>query len=131
MWSQEPLGGRTIYYKIEMLDVDSAAAKADDAFVQTDETGKAIAAFRRVEVDGLYLTEAKDVNDENTTYFFDGEGKLYVGDQVAYEYKVTSYNTDDTAYLEVTKDGVTYFAVLNYVDPMNITLKISPLEDAE
>lgn len=129
LWSQEALGGRTIYYKIEMLDVNSEAAKADDAYVQTDADGNVVAAFRRVEVDGLYLTEATDANDADTVYFFDGEGKLYVGNEVAYEYKITSYNTDDTAYLEVTKDGVTYFAVLDYSDASDITLKIEPLEE--
>ena len=118
-----------IYYKIEMLDVNSVAANEDDAYVKTDKDGNVIAAFRRVEVDSLYLTKATDVNDNETVYFFDGEGKLYVGDDVAYEYKVTSYNTDNTAYLELTKDGVTYFAVLNYADVNHITLKITLSEE--
>ena len=129
MWSQESLGGKTLYYKLKKVDVNSEDVKADDVYVQKDENGNVIAAFRRIEVDALYMTEAKDVENSENVYFFDGEGKLYLGDEVAYEYEITSYNTDDTAYLKLTANGEEYFAVLNYKDSSNITLKISPWDE--
>ncbi len=129
MWSQENLGGTIVYYKLQMLDIHSNEAKADDVFVQKDENGTIVKAMRRVQVDSLYMAEATDVNDPDTVYFFDGEGRLLVDGNVAYEYKIDSFNTDSTAYLTLTKDGKKYFAVLNYKDSSNMTLKIEEMKD--
>lgn len=132
MWSQTVLGGRTLYYKIEMLNVETDDVTANDVYVKKNAEGKVIAALRRIEVDGLYLTEANDAVNADTVYFFDGLGTLYVGNEAAYTYKITSYNSDDTAYLEITDKttGVTYFASLDYGDPDNVTLKLGdPIEE--
>ncbi len=126
LWSQDALAGSIMYYKLEWLDASSDEAKANDVFVQKDEDGNIVKAFRRVKVDSLYMTEAKDSNNPSIVYFFDGLGKLYVGDEIAYEYKLVSFdNTSSTAKLTLTKDGKTYDAVLNYKDSQNITLTIT------
>ncbi len=130
LWSQEALGGSIVYYKLEWLDASSDEAKADDVFVQKDENGNIVKAFRRVEVDSLYMTEAKDTKDKNVVYFFDGLGKLYVGENVAYEYELVSFdNVESTAKLTLTKDGKKYDAVLNYKDNKNITLTIEEAKE--
>ena len=131
MWSQEVLGETTVYYKIEKVDILSEDVNASDVYVQRDENGNVIGAIRRIEVDSLYMVEAKDANDASIVYFFDGEGTLYAGEEAAYTYTITSFNTDDTAYLELSKDGNTYFAVLNYKDTSNITLTITLEESSE
>lgn len=126
MWSQGLLGNKTYYYKLEMLDLANADLSSSNVFVQYDKDGNAVKAILRTKVDGLYLTEAKGEND--TVYFFDGLGNLYVGDEIVYTYEITSYNSDNTTYLEVTdKNGVTYAAVLDYSDSSNITLTIGDI----
>lgn len=112
IWSQEPLGDRTLYYKIVMTD----DATARNAYVNT-ETGK---AFVLVEIDSLYLTQAKDA--DGVTYVFDGLnvgnalGTLTASNGKTYGYKVTAFNTDSTANLLLTdkETGVTYQAILDY-----------------
>ena len=101
----------------------SADLTNKNVFVQYDAQGNAVSAFLRTEVDGLYLTEAKDEN--GTTYFFDGLGNIYVGEEIVYTYKITAYNTDNTANLKVTDtDGKTYSAILNYKNSNNVKLTI-------
>jgi hypothetical protein len=130
MWSQSPLGGRTYYYKIEQLDLTKDDYTASDVYVQKDKDGNVIGAIRRIEVDGLYLTEAThtDENGVKTVYFFDGLGSLYVGDEVKYTYVVKAYNTNNTADLELTDtNGITYKAILHYGSSQNITLEIGDI----
>lgn len=127
MWSQEQLAERTWYFKIVPLTVDeyNALENKDDAFVQRDKDGNVVKAILRVEVDGLYLTEAKDTTS-NTVYFFDGEGKMWANGVVKYEYVIKSYNLDSTATLEVVDvtTNKTYKATLNYQDNKNITFTL-------
>ncbi len=127
MWSQDLLAERTWYFKIVPLTVDeyNALENKDDAFVQRDKDGNVIRAILRVEVDGLYLTEAKDTAT-NVVYFFDGEGKMLVDDVVKYEYVIKSYNADSTATLEVVDvaTGKKYRATLNYQDNRNVTFTL-------
>ncbi len=135
MWSQAALGGSIIYYQLEKVTA-TADLNASDVFVQRDESGNIISkfGFRRVVVDSLYMVEATDLDDGKTVYFFDGRnvgdtpGSLYVGGQVAYNYVIGSFNTDNTVYLTLTKDGAEYFAVLDYSTPENFTLKIEASE---
>ena len=130
MWSQSPLGGRTYYYKIEQLDLETDDYTAADVYLKKDKDGNVIGALRRIEVDGLYLTEAThtDKNGKHTVYFFDGLGKLYANDKVVYTYVIKAYNTDNTVTLEITdKNGVTYAATLDYGNAQNITLEIGDI----
>ena len=123
LWSQITLGGKTQYYKIVMLDVASLT-EADktnaNVFMQKDEGGNVLAAFKRVVADGLLFVSAVDA--EKNTYFFDGGnvgselGTLSVNGVEKYRYKIKSYNDDSTATLEITslEDGKTYSATLDY-----------------
>ena len=123
LWSQTALGGKTLYYKIIMLDVAQLTDKdktAVNVFMKKDEHGNILAAFKRVEADGLLFVTAKDA--DGNTYFFDGEnvggklGHLSVNGEVQYTYKVKAYNEDETATLELTSiaDGTVYSATLDY-----------------
>ncbi len=130
MWSDDVLGGRTYYYKIEFLDITKDDYTASDVYVQKDELGNVIGAIRRVEVDGLYLTEAThtDENGNKTVYFFDGLGNLYAGNEIVFTYVLKAYNENNTVDMELTdKNGVTYKAVLNYANAQNITLSIGDI----
>ena len=138
LWSQVVLGGKTQYYKIEMLDVASltAADKTNaDVFMKKDEHGNILAAFRRIEADGLLFVTAKDA--EENTYFFDGGnvngelGILSVNGVESYRYKILSYNDDSTASLELTSiaDGTTYSATLDYSKQGEYTIKIGEIID--
>lgn len=121
MWSQDLLGGRTIYYKI-VLDEKSNYTDAElleqGAYVLNDRI------FFLIEVDGLYLTDAEDV--DGNEYFFDGEGNLYVNGAVKYTYKVVSYNSDNTASVHVTDltTNKTYEAEVDYNDSERITFTL-------
>ncbi len=120
MWSTEPLAGSTVYFSLEVVPQDQTAeaAKEKDVFVQRNQSGEIVKVLRRVSVDGLYLTEAKD--EDGATYVFDGKGNLIVDDVITYTYKIKSFNMDNTATLEVTdNNGVTYSATLNYQDQDN------------
>lgn len=123
LWSQTALGGKTQYYKIIMLDVAQLTDKdktAVNVFMKKDGHGNILAAFKRVEADGLLFVTAKDA--DGNTYFFDGEnvggnpGHLSVNGEVQYTYKVKAYNEDETATLELTSiaDGTVYSATLDY-----------------
>lgn len=123
MWSQTTLGGRTQYFKLEMLDLNTATdaeLNADDVYVKRDALGNIVGAFRRVEADGLIFTVARDA--QNNEYFFDGgnvdntSGKLYVNDVYKYDYVIKSYNDNSTATIEVTdiETKITYTATLDY-----------------
>ena len=123
LWSQALLGGKTQYYKIVMLDVATltdADKTATNVFLKKDENGNVLAAFKRIEADGLLFVSAKDA--DGNTYFFDGEnvngnpGHLSVNGEAKYTYKVKAYNADETATLELTSltDGKVYSATLDY-----------------
>ena len=135
MWSQDLLGGKTWYYKIDVVDLatNPTAAYDPNAYVCGNK------AIYRTEVDGLYLTEAKS-EDGTKTYFFNGEGKLLtlnqdgsVGSEIVYTYEIKSYNTNNTATVHLTDPatGKTYEATLNYQDSTNIFLVIGDLVEAE
>ncbi len=121
MWSQDPLQGRTKYYRLDMTDdITNSSAYVKD--------GK---AFIRTEVDGLCLTRAKDTKT-GETYVFDGgcinstNGGIWSGETKKYEYTFITYNTDNTATLTVIdcETGKTYEAMLNYKDQQNITFTL-------
>lgn len=130
LWSQAPLGGKTLYYKIELLDIATDDLTADNVFVKRDAEGNIIAAFKRIEADGLLFVEAKD--EANNVFFFDGgnaggaSGKLYVNGEYKYDYVVKAYNTDQTADLEITdvETGVKYSATLDYSTSGNYSIEI-------
>ena len=133
MWSQVLLGGKTQYFRIDMLDMTTATEEelnAADVYVKKNENGEIVGAFRRIAADGLLFTEATD--EAGTTYLFDGGnmngnvGKLYVNGEVAYTYVVKAYNMDNTANLEITdvKTGKTYRAILDYSKAGAIRLTI-------
>lgn len=125
MWSQTLLGGKTLYYKIDF----TTNLSNRNAYRQGDK------AILRIEVDALYLTEAKD--DNGVTYIFDGmnidgeEGTLSADNGKEYSYKITSFNSNNTATLVLTDNdtGVVYDAVLDYRDGSNITLSMTPTND--
>lgn len=127
MWSQALLAERTWYFKIVPLTLDeyNALENKDDVFVQRDKDGNVVRALLRIEVDGLYLTEAKDTATHEV-YFFDGEGNMLVGDEVKYTYVIKSYNADSTATLEVVNVATSkkYKATLNYQNNANITFTL-------
>ena len=123
LWSQTVLGGKTQYYEIVMLDVETLTDEEKTSmniFMKKDENGNILAAFKRVEADGLIFLTATD--DDGNNYFFDGKnangnlGNLYVNDEAMYSYKIKSYNDDSTATLELTRleDGVMFSATLDY-----------------
>lgn len=121
MWSQEMLNEKTYYYKVVMTeDKDNR-----NAYVMGDR------AFLWIEVDALYLTEAKDADD--VTYVFDGGntddahwGTVTASNGKTYSYDVSSYNTDSTANLTLkdNETGATYDAIINYRSSDNITINI-------
>jgi hypothetical protein len=123
-WSQDLLGGKTLYYKIVEIDLETNPELINDpnAYVNADRTR----AIYRIEVDGLYLTEATDSKDTKVVYFFDGEGNLYVNGAVKYTYKVVSYNSDNTASVHVTDltTNKTYEAEVDYNDNERITFTL-------
>ena len=138
LWSQTMLGGKTLYYKLVMLDVATltdADKTAMNVFMQKDEHGNILAAFRRIEADGLLFVNAKDA--DGNTYFFDGEnvngnvGHLSVNGEVKYTYKVKAYNDNSTATLELTsiEDGTKYSATLDYSTSGAYTIEISEIID--
>ena len=129
-WSQDLLGGRTLYYKIVEIDLEANPAAITDPNAYVNEDGTR--AFYRIEVDGLYLTEAKDSKDSSIVYFFDGEGNLLVDGEIVYTYVIRSYNGNSTATLEVTdvETNVTYSATLDYSSANNEILIIGePIEE--
>ena len=118
MWSQDLLNGSTLYYKIEFTDNvdDKSAYKNGDK------------AILRTEVDAMYLTEAKD--KDGVTYIFDGGnvgdamGTLTADNGKTYSYKITAFNTNNTANITLIDNETKkeYSALLDYKDSQNITL---------
>lgn len=121
MWSQTLLQGKTLYFKIEF----TSNLSDRNAYVQGDK------AILQTEVDALYLTEAKD--EHGVTYVFNGmnidgnEGTLVADNGKEYSYKITSFNSNNTATLILTdKDtGMVYDAVLDYRDNTNVLLSMT------
>lgn len=119
MWSQDLLAGRTVYYKVKMINKSEyTAEQLAGAYVLEDK------AFFLIEIDGLFLTEATDKDDN--VYFFDGEGNLEVNGEVKYTYTVLSYNTGNTVSLHITEiaTGKTYEAAIDYSDSSNVLFTI-------
>ena len=136
LWSQALLGGKTQYYKIVMLDaaqLSEADKTAVNVFLKKDAEGNILAAFKRIEADGLLFVTAQDA--DGNVYFFDGEnvngnlGHLSVNGEVKYTYKVKAYNDDETATLELVslEDGKTYSATLDYSTNGTYTLEIGEI----
>ncbi len=121
LWSQETMNNRTWYYRLDLVEY-SAALEGKEYFTNPNSS----LVLVRTEVDGLYLAEAVDADDQTKTYFFDGLGGLYVGNETtpSYTYVIKAYNDDLTATLELTKDGKTYAATLNYANSSKVILDI-------
>ena len=85
-------------------------------------------SFIRIQVDGLYSLVAKDAN--GVQYTFDGEGNVTASDGTKYTYKITSYTTGRYELVLTTEDGATYAAILDTSLSSNITIEITPLENA-
>ncbi len=119
-WSRDVMAERTWYFRLDV--VGNEHANDSDAFVLYDEAGNVKKVMKRAAVDGLYLTEA--YGKDGQKYLFDGNGnmKLFDGDTltdtVKYTYTIKSYNSDQTATLEVVdrETGIKYSATLNYSD---------------
>ncbi len=120
MWSQTPMAGKTLYYRLDFLAEAEyeEALKDGDVYVLYDEEGNISKILRMTQVDGLYLVEATD--DEGAKYFFDfidGQNIVLVDDVAKYTYRVTAFNSDNTATVLVTEiggEGLTYEATLDY-----------------
>ncbi len=135
LWSRDTIQGTNyFYYSIVLATEDNLAeiAATDRAYVKRDKDGKVIAAFLLQPVDGLYLTEAED-KDENE-YFFDGLGNLFINGEKKYTYKEKQY-ADDVATLELTdvKTGKKYSATLDYSgeDSILFTLGTEIVEESQ
>ncbi len=134
-WSQDAMAERTWYFRLDV--VDNSHANDADAFVLYDENGAVVKVLKRAEVDGLYLTEAFDEN--NQKYLFDGEGNMLlmdgenVTDTVAYKYTIKSYNSNRTATLEVIdmNTNIKYLATLDYRDATYVTFTLDGEAEAE
>lgn len=128
IWTQEPKGGKTLYYALQFAD-GGKYSKGD-------------LSFNRVEVDSLYLTKAKDA--DGVTYLFDGRYTEYANGKVkstgtvtttltggeagaSYSYKILSYNSNDTATIELTDKQTQkkYTAVLDYSDSSDIKITLT------
>ncbi len=121
MWSTEALAGSTLYFSLTVVPESetATAAQEKDAFVLRNEEGEVIRVLRKVEVDGLFLTNATD--EAGVQYSFDGKGNILSNGEVKYTYKIKSYNANNTATLEVTAIyGSVYTATLDYKDSKNI-----------
>ena len=76
----------------------------------------------------MYLTEAKD--KDGVTYIFDGGnvgdamGTLTADNGKTYSYKITAFNTNNTANITLIDNETKkeYSALLDYKDSQNITL---------
>ena len=119
IWSQATLGGYTKYYKW------IACEKNDpEAFLNGDK------AFKRVEIDSLYRTEAKDEN--GVIYTFNGGnvgdtlGEITASNGKTYSYKIQEYK-NNIATLAVTdkQTNKTYTATLDYSNASAITIKLT------
>ena len=123
MWSQAELaGGRTYYFKIELLDVatmSQADKNAENVYVQKDKDGNVIKAIRSIEADSLTFTNVTDADEHTKTYLFDADNEkglvIKLADEIVYTYELTEY--DDSTKLGTLhltdKNGVVYEAILN------------------
>ncbi len=134
-WSRNVMAERTWYFRLDI--VDNSEANDPDAFVLYDEDQNVVKVMKRATVDGLYLTEAYGENGEK--FLFDGAGNMFlfvdedtVGTTVKYTYVIKSYNSNNTATLEVvdTATNVKYSATLDYRDSTRIEFILGdPVED--
>ncbi len=134
MWSRDLLQGRTWYFALELVDLtkEPDAVNEEEAFVLRDEDGAPLQVMRVREVDGLYLTDATD-SKSGEQYYFDGAGGIRstATNEVKYSYKITSYNDDNSASLEVVDKatGKAYYATLDYSDRTTILFVLgAPIE---
>ncbi len=120
MWSQELLGGSTLYYTLVECDPSEAGA-----YVNGEK------AYKRVRVDSLFGATAKD---GETVYTFDGgnidgkEGTVVVSDGKTYSYTLTeidSLASVATLTLKDKESGKTYTAKLDYSDSLAITITLT------
>ncbi len=125
MWSRDLLQGRTWYFALDLVDLtkEPDAVNDEEAFVLRDENGAPLQVLRVHEVDGLYLTDATD-SKSGEQYYFDGVGGIRNAktNEVKYSYKITAYNDDNSASLEVVDKatGKAYYATLDYSDRTTI-----------
>ncbi len=101
MWSRDLLAGRTWYYRLDLVSKAEAAGKA----YFTHTSGNVDKVLLRTEVDGMYLSEATDEDDNE--YFFGhdlekDQSILYVNGEAKYTYKVKAYNADNTVTVHIT-----------------------------
>ncbi len=129
IWSQSPIGEKTYYYKLV-----ACPATEKGVYVKGDK------AYRRIQVDALYRTEAKA--DNGYTYLFDGMNTddEHWGTVTAtkdgettktYTYDVVAYNANQTATITLidTATQEKFTATLNYVDPKNVTITLEKVEE--
>lgn len=131
LWSQDTVGGNTLYYKLVPCETTQ-----EGAFIHEDGTK----AFMRVEVDSLYKTEAKETatgytftfNGMNTNN--DNLGEIVATkdgeEDIVYSYDIVSFNEDKTATLTLVnkETNETYTATLDYSNPQNITITLEKVE---
>ena len=123
IWSQQPIGERTYYYKLV-----PCATTVDGAYVKDGM------AYKRVEVDALYKTQATETAT-GYTFQFDGMnidddhlGEITAtkdgAETITYSYDVVSYNPNQTATLTLVNKATNeqYKATLYYSNPQDITI---------
>ena len=127
LWSQGTVSGETLYYKLVPCAVTDAGA-----YVHED----GLKAFKRIEADSLYKTEALETAT-GYTFTFDGANtdNDHLGEVVAtkngepdviYSYDIVAFNDDKTATLTLVnkETNETYTATLNYSNPQDITITL-------
>ena len=130
MWSQTLLQGYTQYFVLK-----PCSAEETGAYVHAD--GR---AFKRIAIDSLYKTVAKD--KDNASYVFDGgnvngnKGTVTVTNPddsvVTYTYVITAYNNNNTATLILTAENdKKYTAILDYSNPDAQTITLTALVESD
>ena len=129
IWSQQPIGENTYYYKLVPCATDVAGAYVKDG-----------QAFKRVEVDALYKTKATET-ETGYTFLFDGMnidddhlGEIIAtkdgSETITYSYDVVSYNANQTATLTLVNlaTNETFKATLYYSNPQDIKITLEKVE---
>lgn len=130
MWSQTLLQSYTQYFVLK-----PCSAEETGAYVHAD--GR---AFKRVAIDSLYKTVAKD--KDNASYVFDGgnvngnKGTVTVTNPddsvITYTYVITAYNNNNTATLILTAENdKKYTAILDYSNPDAQTITLTELVESD
>ena len=129
IWSQQTIGARTYYYKLVPCATDVVGAYVKDG-----------QAFKRVEVDALYKTQATETAT-GYTFLFDGMnidddhlGEIIAtkdgAETITYSYDIVSYNANQTATLTLVNlaTNETYTATLYYSNPQDIKITLEKVE---